>query len=119
MLKVKIFGACGYGGVGMIELLIRHPEAKIISLIDIENTGLPISSIYPHLTGFCDVRIIPPEDDKPDQAEANTLFFATPDGVGMKWASGYLENGFKIVDYSGDFRFSSEGIYASYAKGIG
>jgi len=119
MLKVKIFGACGYGGVGMIELLVRHPEADIVSLIDIENTALPISSVYPHLTGFCDLEIISPEKDNPGDGEANALFFATPDGVGMKWASRYLENGMKIVDYSGDFRFSTQEEYASYAGKIG
>ena len=119
MLKVKIFGSCGYGGVGMIELLIRHPEAEIVSLIDIENAGLPISSVYPHLTGFCDLEIISPEKDNPGDGEANALFFATPDGVGMKWASRYLENGMKIVDYSGDFRFSTQEEYATYAGKIG
>ena len=119
MLKVKIFGACGYGGVGMIELLIRHPEAKIMALIDIENTGMPISSVYPHLTGFCDLTIMSPEEDHPGDGEANALFFATPDGVGMTWASQYLEKGLKIVDYSGDFRFPSQEGYALYAQRIG
>jgi len=79
MLRVKIFGACGYGGVGMIELLVKHPEAQIVALIDIENTGLPISAVYPHLTGFCDLPIISPEDDNPEDGEANAIFFATPD----------------------------------------
>lgn len=119
MLKVKIFGACGYGGVGIIELLIRHPEARIVALIDIENIGLPIGSVYPHLSGFCDLPIISPGNDNPGDGEANSVFFATPDGVGMRWASRYLDNGFKIVDYSGDFRFSSQEEYASYAKRIG
>jgi len=74
MLKVKIFGACGYGGIGMIELLVRHPEATIVALIDIENTGMPISTVYPHLRGFCDLPIIRPEDDHPGDGAANALF---------------------------------------------
>lgn len=119
MLKVKLFGACGYGGIGMIELLLRHTEAEIVKLIDIEYTGMRISSVYPHLTGFCELPILSPEDDDPTDGRANSLFFATPDGVGMKWASRYLENGYKIVDYSGDFRFASQADYTLYAERIG
>lgn len=119
MLKVKLFGACGYGGVGMIELLLRHPGARIVKLIDKENCGVTISSVYPHLKGFCDMRITSPEEDDPADEEANALFFATPDGVAMKMATGYLENGLKVVDFSGDFRFPSITDYALYAQRIG
>ncbi|MGA1794445.1 MAG: N-acetyl-gamma-glutamyl-phosphate reductase [bacterium] len=119
MLKVKIFGACGYGGVGMIELLVRHPEATIAALIDVENAGMPVSEVYPHLRGFCDLPVIPPEDDDPGDGAANALFFATPDGVAMDQAPRYLAKGVKIVDYSGDFRFSTPESYAAYAKRIG
>jgi len=119
MIKAKIFGACGYGGAGMIELLLRHPNAKIVKLIDKENIGMPISSVYPHLSGFCNLPIFSPQDDNPADGEANSVFFATPDGVGMDFAPKYLENGLKVVDYSGDFRFSSQGDYALYAERIG
>ncbi|MBN2374702.1 N-acetyl-gamma-glutamyl-phosphate reductase [bacterium] len=119
MIKAKIYGACGYGGVGMIELLIGHPKAEIVKLIDLENTGMPISSVYRHLTGFCEIKIVSPEDDDPADGCGNSVFFATPDGVAMRQAGKYFKNGYKIVDYSGDFRFSSLNGYAAYAKRIG
>ena len=34
MVKVKIVGALGYGGVGIVELLLQHPEAKIAACAD-------------------------------------------------------------------------------------
>ena len=65
MIKVKVIGAGGYGGVGMTELLYGHPEAKIAALVDVENVGLPLSKVYPHLTGFCDTVVIDPSDPTP------------------------------------------------------
>lgn len=43
MIKAKVIGAGGYGGVGITELLIQHPEAKLVALVDVENVGQPIS----------------------------------------------------------------------------
>ena len=36
MVRVKLFGAGGYGGIGLVELLHRHPEARLVALVDIE-----------------------------------------------------------------------------------
>ena len=118
MIRAKIIGAGGYGGVGITELLLRHPGAKIAALVDVENVGVPLSQFYPHLTGFCDIPIVDPADPKAT-APADVVFMATPDGVGMKLAPAELEKGARVVDYSGDFRFNSQESYAEYARRIG
>jgi N-acetyl-gamma-glutamyl-phosphate reductase len=118
MIKAKVVGAGGYGGVGIIELLLEHPEAVISALVDIENPGVPISELYPHLAGFCDLRLLDPTSAEA-QHEADVVFMATPDKVGMKLAPKEIEKGAKVVDYSGDFRFSTPDAYADYATRIG
>jgi len=118
MIKAKIVGAGGYGGVGSIELLLEHPEAAISALVDIENPGVPISELYPHLAGFCDMKLLDPSNVEAQQ-NADVVFMATPDKVGMKLAPTEIEKGAKIVDYSGDFRFSTQEAYADYATRIG
>ncbi|MCB1102193.1 MAG: hypothetical protein KDL10_07515, partial [Kiritimatiellae bacterium] len=40
MIHVKVIGAGGYGGVGIIELLLGHPEAKIQTLVAATETGM-------------------------------------------------------------------------------
>ena len=117
MIKAKVVGAGGYGGVGISELLTRHPQAEIGALVDVENAGSPLSALYPHLTGFCDHVIQPPEAVA--DARFDVVFMATPDGVGMKLAAGDLDRGAKVIDYSGDFRFDSAASYADYARRIG
>ena len=117
-IKVGIIGAGGYGGCGAIELLRNHPHAEIGALIDKQEVGSPISDLYPHLTGFCDLPLIDPDDpDCPD--DFDVVFFATPDGVGQKEAVKWLEKGVKVVDYSGDFRFNDLETYEGYAVRIG
>lgn len=117
-IKVGIIGAGGYGGCGAIELLIRHPKAEIVALIDKQDVGKPISDLYPHLKGFCDLPIIAPGDPELPE-DIQVVFFATPDGVGQKEIPVWLEKGIKVIDYSGDFRFNDLETYKGYAARIG
>jgi N-acetyl-gamma-glutamyl-phosphate reductase len=118
MVKVKVIGATGYGGVGIVELLLQHPEARLTTLVAREDVGQPLSQVYPHLTGFCDLPILAPDDPRA-QEPADVVFCATPDGVGMKAAPEELARGAKLVDYSGDFRFTTAAAYGEYATRIG
>jgi N-acetyl-gamma-glutamyl-phosphate reductase len=118
MIKANIIGAGGYGGVGILELLLRHPEAEVGVLIDIENAGRPIADLFPHLAGYCNMLIVDAADEEAHKP-ADIVFMATPDGVGMKLAGKHLETGARIIDFSGDFRFTSPRSYADYATRIG
>jgi N-acetyl-gamma-glutamyl-phosphate reductase len=117
-IRVGVIGATGYGGVGLIELLINHPSVSIGALMAKHDINKPISEIYPHLKGFCDLPVLDPTD--PDCAgEFDLVFFATPDGVAQREARRWLNQETKVIDYSGDFRFSDKESYASYAARIG
>lgn len=118
MIKAKVVGAGGYGGVGIIELLLGHPEAKIACLVDATDLGTPISKLYPHLTGFCDLPLLDGNDPRAKEP-ADVVFMSTPDGVGMKLAAAELASGARVIDYSGDFRFNTPEAYADYATRIG
>ncbi len=118
MITAKIVGAGGYGGVGITELLLGHPEVKITTLVAAAETGMKMSELYPHLDGFIDLPILKP-DDPAAQAPADVVFFSTPDGVGMTNARDELARGAKVIDYSGDFRFQTVEEYTEYARRLG
>lgn len=103
-VKVKVVGAAGYGGIGIVELLAGHPGAEIVSLTDKLSFGKPLSEFYPHLRGVCDL-VIQEAGTETDSPKPDVVLFATPNGVGMHLARGYLDQGIKVIDYSGDFRF--------------
>ena len=117
-IRVKVVGATGYGGLGIIDLLLGHPNAEISCLVAREEAGRRISDVYPHLAGFCDLPIFAP--DSPEaQRGFDLVFFATPDRVGMADAKRELERGAKVIDYSGDFRFTTLDAYVDYATRLG
>lgn len=117
-IRAKIVGATGYGGVGLIELLLNHPEVEIGALVAKQDVGKRIDEVYPHLTGFCDLDVVDP-DDAAATGVFDVVFFATPDGVGMSQAADALNGGAKVIDYSGDFRFNSLEGYQDYARRLG
>jgi N-acetyl-gamma-glutamyl-phosphate reductase len=117
-INAKIIGCGGYGGVGMTELLLGHPQARIGCLVDVQDIGKRISDLYPHLNGFCDEKIVSP-DNPQAQEKYDVVFYATPDGVGQALASEELKKGARIIDYSGDFRFNTLEAYSDYATRLG
>ncbi len=117
-VKVKVVGATGYGGLGIIDLLLRHPHAEIGALVAREDAGKRISDVYPHLAGYCDLPILA-ADDPAAQGAFDVVFFSTPDRVGMADAKAELAKGAKVIDYSGDFRFTTLAAYQDYATRLG
>jgi len=118
LIRARVVGAGGFGGANIIELLALHPEARVVSLVDIEGVGQPISAKHTHLKGFCDLVVQSPDEAKWDDS-IDVAFTATPDGVGMKLAPACMEAAIRLIDYSGDFRFNTPEAYANYARRIG
>lgn len=115
MVRIQIVGATGYGGLGMIELALRHPQIEIASLLAKSDVGRPVSDFFPHLRGFCDR---PVEDATPERIGdgVDLVVFATPDGIAMQHARRLLEARVAVLDYSGDFRFPNPSEYGEYAR---
>jgi N-acetyl-gamma-glutamyl-phosphate reductase len=113
MVKAKVVGATGYGGCGVIELLLRHPQAKLISLTAKSEHSRPIHDIFPHLRGFCDL-MVQASGQEEEEESLDVVFLATPDGVGMYEARRYLERGIRVIDFSGDFRFHDATLHRAW-----
>ena len=114
MARVQIVGATGYGGLGMLELLLQHPELEPASLIARDDAGRRIDEVYPHLHGRCDLVVQHP-DEASIGSDCDVVAFATPDRVSMAYAPALADAGVRFLDYSGDFRFGSEAAYGRYA----
>ncbi len=119
MIRARVIGAGGYGGIGVSELLAGHAEAEVVSLVDVENVGRGIHEKFPHIEGLCDLSIEAPDAVSWKDGGVDVAFTATPDGVGMTLAPAAIEAGVKLIDYSGDYRFDTPEAYADYARRIG
>ena len=57
MIRARVIEAAGFGDANIIELLSAHPEAEIVSLVDLQGAGPPISAQHTHLKGLCDLPV--------------------------------------------------------------
>lgn len=114
--KALIVGATGFGGLGLIELLLRHPGIEVSQLVARKDTGVPVSAVFPHLRGWCDLTV---EDAAQAKLDADIVFFSTPDRAGMTIIHEYYKKGIPVIDFSGDFRFNTLADYEIYAKNKG
>ena len=106
MLRAQIVGATGYGGLGILELLLQHPSFEVSSIVARDDAGRRIDEVYPHLAGRCDLTVLAP-DQATVGSGADIVIFATPDRVSMGYAPALADAGVRFIDYSGDFRFTS------------
>ena len=114
MYRAQIVGATGYGGLGILELLLQHPNFEISSLVARDDAGKRIDEVYPHLASRCDLVVQAP-DESNIGADCDVVIFSTPDRVAMGYAAGLADRGIRFIDYSGDFRFATTQHYAEYA----
>lgn len=104
MLRVGIYGASGYAGQDLIEILSGHPYANLVFATSNTYAGQPVP--FTHLS------YIPSEEADPSTVDV--VFLALPHGVSAKTAAKALETGAKIVDLSADLRLDTPESYKKW-----
>jgi N-acetyl-gamma-glutamyl-phosphate reductase len=117
MKNVLIVGATGFGGLGLIEILLKHPGFRINQLVARKDVSKKVSSVFPHLKGYCDMTVMSP--DEIDYDSTDIAFLSTPDRAGMTMIEEFTKRGIPVIDFSGDFRFLNTADYSVYAVNKG
>ena len=114
MTKVSIAGATGYTGIGLLRLLVKHPEVEIVTLTAESHAGKNIAEVAPSLKGWVDQTLV---KLSPDVAqECNVLFLALPHTTSMKNVPELLQSKCKIIDLSADYRLHEAEVYGEWYK---
>ena len=103
MLKVAVIGATGYTGEELVKILASHKDVKITVLQAVVEKELPISKIFPHLSGKIDVVCKKPNPEEAKK-KADLIFLALPHTVSMTLAPSFLKSGKNVIDLSADYR---------------
>ncbi len=111
-IKACVVGASGYSGLEVVRLLNAHPNAKVVSVCALKEQGLKFSEVFPQFTGQIDLFFTSIQEAL--KIDTDVVFFATPDGVAMQFASDFIEKGVKVIDISGDFRFKDVDTYEKW-----
>lgn len=114
-MKVGIAGATAYTSLELIKLLLRHPEVEIAYLGTRREGSPKITEIFPSLQRLIELPCsgLEPEDIP---KEVKLLFVTLPPKVSMNYVPKYLKRGFRIIDFSADYRFKDAAVYEKWYK---
>ena len=103
MYSVAIIGGSGYTGYELIRLLVHHPQVELAQVVSRTKAGCAVGEVFPRMKGHTDLCYTEKFDAAPD---IDLVFFATPNGIAMKQAEAFVNNGIRIIDLAADFRLS-------------
>lgn len=108
--RIALVGATGYTGAELLRLLARHPHAEVTVAIARREVGKPVSALFPHLAGRCDL-MLEAFDAQQVAERADVAFLALPHGTAAAVAQPLLERGVQVIDLSADFRLRDLAVY--------
>ncbi|WP_339815161.1 N-acetyl-gamma-glutamyl-phosphate reductase [uncultured Imperialibacter sp.] len=110
--KIGVVGATGYTGSELVRILANHPEVEIAVITSESRAGEKFSDVHPFFKDIVDQPLH--KADKVNELNLDLVFLALPHGVSMEYVKQFAGKGFKIVDFSGDFRLDSPKTYEEW-----
>ncbi|MCD4779351.1 MAG: N-acetyl-gamma-glutamyl-phosphate reductase [Candidatus Omnitrophica bacterium] len=102
MIKIGIVGISGYSGLSTLEILLNHPNVRVM-YVSANNTRGKLNDIWPRLKSrtklFCDRY-----NSEIAIKECDCLFLAVPHTVSMMITPQLIKAGKRVIDLSGDYR---------------
>jgi N-acetyl-gamma-glutamyl-phosphate reductase len=115
MIKIGIVGAGGYAGITLLQILLRHPEAKIVWVMSEEaHKGKKVAELFPHLAGEIDLTIQTLDDLDKVLGKVDLVFLALPHGIALNYVPKILKAGKKVIDLGADYRFNDEAVFKKW-----
>jgi N-acetyl-gamma-glutamyl-phosphate reductase len=113
MIRVAIIGASGYTGAESIEIILRHPEAKVTYLTALPEECGHVADVFGQFKGRCDLAIEPLDMGKLADM-ADVALCCLPHKVSMSFVPKLLAAGLKVIDFSADYRLKNVKVYEKY-----
>lgn len=111
-VRVGIFGASGYAGAELAQLVVRHPALELAVVTSETSAGESLASLFPQAPAL---RLVP--SSEADPAAMDFAFLCLPHGVSAPVAAALVAAGVRLVDLSADLRLADATVYArTYGK---
>jgi len=110
-IRCAIVGPTSYTALYLIEILLRHPSAKVTYLAT-QREALPnIADEFPQFRARCEMAG-QPIDPAAIAAAADVAFLCLPHVASMQYAPKLLDAGLRVIDLSADYRLRDAAQYA-------
>jgi N-acetyl-gamma-glutamyl-phosphate reductase len=106
-IRAGVFGASGYAGQDVVEILTHHPQVELVFGTSNTYSGTPIPGT--------DLQYIPHEEA--DLSLVDAVFLALPHKASAQMAVKALAAGLKVIDLSADFRLDTPERYQKWYGG--
>lgn len=104
IVKVGVFGAAGYAGQDLVEILSRHPHVELVFTTSNTSAGAPVPGTS--------LRYIP--HDQATYADVDAVFLALPHTAAAAYAAQATAAGLRVIDLSADLRLDTPESYQQW-----
>lgn len=104
MIRVGVYGASGYAGQDLIEILRTHPEVELVFATSDTYANEPVVGTF--------LYYVPHQDAVLDGVDV--VFLALPHKASAGYAARALEAGVRVVDLSADLRLDTAEAYETW-----
>lgn len=110
MSPVLIFGASGYSGLELLNLLAAHPGVKVVGASSDKYAGEPVRRRVPNFPGALAFQ----PHEVVEALDGAFAFLATPAKTSLALAPRLLARGLRVIDLSGAFRLEDQAAYPTW-----
>jgi N-acetyl-gamma-glutamyl-phosphate reductase len=103
-IRVGVFGASGYAGMDLVEILAKHPHVDLVFTSSKSFAGQPVPGTA--------LTYVAPDDSMLDTVDM--VFLALPHGESAQWAAKAIQAGKKVIDLSADLRLNTPESYKQW-----
>ncbi|MCA9907838.1 MAG: N-acetyl-gamma-glutamyl-phosphate reductase, partial [Anaerolineae bacterium] len=103
-LRVGVYGASGYAGLDLVEILARHPYVELVFAVSNTYAGQPVEH-----TALTYVKT-----DEVSLTDVDVVFLALPHGVSAEVARRAVDAGVAVIDLSADLRLDTAEAYQQW-----
>ena len=116
-VRVAVAGASGYTGVELVRLLAQHPQVELTTVTSEKSAGLPVVSVFPHLSHSIPLTFEALEPDALAE-RADVIFLALPHTKSMEPVADCMRSTAKIIDLSADYRLHDAHVYERWYQTV-
>jgi N-acetyl-gamma-glutamyl-phosphate reductase len=113
MTNVAIIGASGYASRELIEILLRHPHARLTVATSRQDESPRLEAIHPRLRGRIELACQPFDADRVAEA-AGVAFLGLPHTASLEVVPPLLARRIRVIDLSADYRLTDPNVYADW-----